>query len=146
MYKCPRCGALLYLKDREDHSGEFYHCENCDKTYNYEHVPRFAKYHGSRSILNECPRCGSDIISKVGGPRGRFFGCVEFPTCDFAYSELLRRRDTPKQDTKIMNEKFDKYIGLLLSIKTFKQLMIIDLKTLKILKIALTTEFALTAD
>ena len=98
LYKCPKCGCLLYLKDREDGSGEFYHCEYCDDTYSYEYVQSFAKYHGPRSILDECPRCGSGIIKKEGGPRGIFFGCEEFPECDFAYSELLRQKYTPKQD------------------------------------------------
>ena len=99
LYKCLDCGNLLYLKDREDGSGEFYQCEKCYVIYNYEYVQKFAeKYTGSRFVLDTCPRCGGIIIPKTGGPKGEFYGCVNYPSCDFAYSALLRDEIDPVEE------------------------------------------------
>ena len=86
MYKCPRCGSPLYKKDRENGTGQFYHCESCGYIASYYDTYNLNTDIYTDYTLNICPRCGGTIIQKIGGPRGIFYGCVNYPMCDFAYS------------------------------------------------------------
>ena len=86
MYKCPRCGNPLYKKDNVSGIGQFYHCEHCGYIKSSWDTNNLSTANFSANTLNRCPRCGGTIIRKLGGPRGIFYGCVNFPICDFAYS------------------------------------------------------------
>ena len=88
MYKCPVCGNPLYKKDNLSGIGQFYHCENCGHIKSSWDVYNLTPANFTDSTLNRCPRCGGTIIQKSGGPRGVFYGCVNYPRCDFAYSSL----------------------------------------------------------
>lgn len=88
MYKCPHCGRPMYKKDTERGIGQFYHCEYCGYIQNAVDTRNLNISIFAYSTLNRCPRCGGAIIQKHGGPRGIFYGCENFPRCDFAYSSL----------------------------------------------------------
>ena len=88
MYRCPVCGNPLYKKDNLSGIGQFYHCENCGHIKSSWDVYNLTPANFTDSTLNRCPRCGGTIIQKSGGPRGVFYGCVNYPRCDFAYSSL----------------------------------------------------------
>lgn len=88
MYKCPHCGRPMYKKDTERGIGQFYHCEYCGYIQNAVDTRNLNTAVFSNNTLNRCPRCGGAIIQKHGGPRGIFYGCENFPRCDFAYSSL----------------------------------------------------------
>ena len=88
MYKCPNCGNPLYKKDNISGIGQFYHCEHCGHTRSSWDTNNLNTANFSANTLNRCPRCGGAIIRKLGGPRGIFYGCANFPMCDFAYSSL----------------------------------------------------------
>ena len=78
----------MYKKDRERGIGKFYHCEHCGYIQNAVDTRNLNTSIFANSTLNRCPRCGGAIIQKHGGPRGIFYGCENFPRCDFAYSSL----------------------------------------------------------
>lgn len=88
MYKCPHCGRPMYKKDTERGIGQFYHCEYCGYIQNAVDTRNLNTAVFANNTLNRCPRCGGAIIQKHGGPRGIFYGCENFPRCDFAYSSL----------------------------------------------------------
>ena len=88
MYKCPRCGNPLYKKDNKSGIGQFYNCENCGYIKSSWDTTNLNSATFADSTLNRCPRCGGAIIPKLGGSRGIFYGCVNYPRCDFAYSSL----------------------------------------------------------
>ena len=86
MYRCPNCGNPLYKKDNRSGIGQFYNCEICGHTRSSWDVYNLTPANFADSTLNRCPRCGGAIIQKLGGPRGVFYGCINYPRCDFAYS------------------------------------------------------------
>ncbi len=72
---CPECGSPLVI--RTGRYGKFIACSTFPK----------CKY--SRPIVEKidktCPRCGGDIVIKKSRKRSKtFYGCSNWPTCDFA--------------------------------------------------------------
>ena len=86
MYKCPKCGSPLYKKDNISGIGQFYNCEHCGYIKSSWDTNNLNTANFADSTLNRCPRCGGAIIQKLGGPQGVFYGCVNYPRCNFAYS------------------------------------------------------------
>jgi DNA topoisomerase-1 len=70
--KCDLCGAMMVI--RHGRSGEFLGCS------------RFPKCRGTRSMPLgiKCPKDGGDLAQRRSRKRGKaFYGCVNYPTCDF---------------------------------------------------------------
>ena len=72
--KCPNCnGKLLYKKGR---NGEFIGCENFPNcTYTKNIV---------KSLGIKCPKCGGDIVEKISKNHKVFYGCDNWPECDWS--------------------------------------------------------------
>jgi DNA topoisomerase-1 len=71
-YKCPECGAPMVV--RHGRSGDFLGCS------------RFPKCRGTRSMPTgvRCPKDGGEIAQRKSKKRGKtFYGCENYPTCDF---------------------------------------------------------------
>lgn len=71
-YKCQECGAPMVI--RHGRSGDFLGCS------------KFPKCRGTRSMPTGvfCPKDGGDIAQRRSKARGKtFYGCENFPTCDF---------------------------------------------------------------
>jgi DNA topoisomerase I len=69
---CHECGAMMYI--RQGRSGPFLGCST------------FPKCRGTRSVPTgvKCPKDGGDIAQRRSKKRGKaFFGCVNYPACDF---------------------------------------------------------------
>ncbi len=69
---CHECGAPMVI--RHGRSGEFLGCS------------RFPKCRGTRSMPTgvKCPKDGGDISIRQSKKRGKaFYGCSNYPTCDF---------------------------------------------------------------
>ncbi len=71
---CPKCGSPLVV--RIGRFGKFLACSkfpDCKftKTYN-------------KKLDIKCPKCGGDIILKRTKSRKTFYGCANYPKCDFA--------------------------------------------------------------
>jgi DNA topoisomerase I len=71
---CPQCGKPLVL--RSGRFGKFISCSGfpeCD--YKAQYVVKTGAI---------CPKCGGDLIERKGRKTGKvFYGCVNYPTCDF---------------------------------------------------------------
>jgi len=91
--KCPKCGGELILKWGKH--GEFAACSNfpeCKFTSNFSRTedgqieiealnPKPKK---PSSIGVQCPKCGGEIAKRKTRKGKLFFGCSNYPKCDFA--------------------------------------------------------------
>jgi DNA topoisomerase-1 len=71
-YKCPECGEFMVV--RHGRSGDFLGCS------------KFPKCRGTKSMPTGvlCPKDGGDIAQRKSKKRGKtFYGCENYPTCDF---------------------------------------------------------------
>jgi DNA topoisomerase-1 len=71
-YKCPECGEFMVV--RHGRSGDFLGCS------------KFPKCRGTKSLPTgvACPKDGGDIAQRKSKKRGKtFYGCENYPTCDF---------------------------------------------------------------
>ena len=89
VYKCPKCGEPVVLKDQEDTS-PFYGCSNypdCDFTSSVESIDAKAvKMYYSKNLRHTCPLCGDEVITmKRKEENHEFLGCRN-PECKFAFS------------------------------------------------------------
>jgi DNA topoisomerase-1 len=72
--KCEKCGAMMVYK--EGRYGEFLACPNFPECRNTKPVVKKANA--------KCPKCGGEIvIKKSGKSRKEFYGCENYPECDF---------------------------------------------------------------
>jgi len=69
---CPKCGRPLVKK--LGRFGYFLSCSGFPECTFTKSVP-----------LAKCPKCGGDIVPRVStrGKRKKFYGCSNYPTCDF---------------------------------------------------------------
>ncbi len=105
--KCPECGEdLLYKKGR---NGDFIGCSN------------FPKCTFTKNIVKElgivCPKCGGKIIEKISKRGKVFYGCENYPQCDWASwdkptgekceecGDLMVHRKNRKMDAIICNNE-----------------------------------------
>ncbi len=71
-YKCHECGEPMVI--RHGRSGDFLGCS------------KFPKCRGTRSMPTgvKCPKDGGELAQRRSKARGKiFFGCENYPTCDF---------------------------------------------------------------
>lgn len=72
--KCPECGSLLLL--RWGRFGKFYSCSKFPDC-------KYSKPYYEEININ-CPKCKKGKIRELRTKKGRrFFGCTEYPKCDF---------------------------------------------------------------
>ncbi|MDR3343862.1 MAG: type I DNA topoisomerase [Treponema sp.] len=97
-----------------------YYCEQCGKPL-VKKLGRFGYFlactgfpecRHTRSIpLAKCPRCGGDIVARKTRGRGKeFYGCTNYPACDFI-SHFKPINQTCPQCGQCMVEKYDKKNG-----------------------------------
>ena len=91
--KCPECGSELVL--RKGKYGEFIACSNfpkCKYSRNVAKDNEKSAETGSTTAAKPkrelkkldvpCPKCGGEIVERFSR-RGKFYGCVNYPKCDF---------------------------------------------------------------
>lgn len=72
--RCPECGNQLLI--RTGRYGKFIACSNFPACkYSRQLVEKIDK---------QCPRCGGDIVIKKSHRGKTFYGCGNYPTCNFA--------------------------------------------------------------
>ncbi|MBI2856149.1 MAG: type I DNA topoisomerase [Chloroflexi bacterium] len=80
---CEQCGSPMAVK--MGRFGRFLSCTGFPDCRNSK------PYRIKTGAL--CPRCGGDLLQRRGGKRGTvFYGCSNYPTCDFS----LRQRPLPE--------------------------------------------------
>ncbi len=73
---CPECGSDLVV--RKGKYGEFIACSN------YPTCKYVKKEEKEITSLAKCPKCGGDIIAKRTKKGKTFYGCGNFPKCNYA--------------------------------------------------------------
>jgi DNA topoisomerase-1 len=94
---CPKCGKPLLL--RQGQYGEFVSCSGYPK----------CKYIKQDLLDVKCPKCGGDIAARKTKRGDVFYGCVNYPKCDFASNQKLINESCPKCDSayllEVINDK-----------------------------------------
>ncbi|BCX78828.1 DNA topoisomerase 1 [Campylobacter sp. 19-13652] len=85
--KCPECGGELVK--RKGRFGEFVACSNFPKCKYSRNIKSQSEEQGSQKPQKElvtieapCPKCGGEIVQRFSR-RGKFYGCKNYPKCDF---------------------------------------------------------------
>ncbi|QHS51862.1 type I DNA topoisomerase [Edaphobacter sp. 12200R-103] len=89
---CPKCGKPLLL--RQGQYGEFTSCSGYPK----------CKYIKQDLLDVKCPKCGGDIAARKTKRGDVFYGCVNYPKCDFASNQKLINETCPKCDSAYLLE------------------------------------------
>lgn len=90
VYKCPKCGKPVVLKDIKEANDCFYGCgdyPNCDFKSSVESIDDKAeKMYYYDDLRETCPLCGDEVIRlKRKDFNFEFYSCKNFD-CDFAFS------------------------------------------------------------
>ncbi len=73
---CEKCGRKMIVKSGR--FGKFLACPGYPECKNTKPVPE-------DEVKVPCPKCGSKLIKRVSKKSGKkFYGCSNYPTCDFA--------------------------------------------------------------
>ena len=89
---CPKCGKPLLLRDGQ--YGEFIACSGYPK----------CKYVKQELLDVPCPKDGGDIAVRKTKRGDVFYGCVNYPKCDFASNLKLVNQTCPKCDSAYLLE------------------------------------------
>jgi DNA topoisomerase-1 len=89
---CPKCGKPLLQRDGQ--YGEFIACSGYPK----------CKYVKQDLLEVPCPKCGGDIAVRKTRRGDVFYGCVNYPKCDFASNLKLVNKVCPKCDSAYLLE------------------------------------------
>jgi DNA topoisomerase-1 len=94
---CPKCGKPLLLRNGQ--YGEFISCSGYPK----------CKYIKQELLDVKCPKDGGDIAVRKTKRGDIFYGCVNYPKCDFASNLKLVNQTCPKCDSayvlEVVNDK-----------------------------------------
>lgn len=77
--KCPNCDSQLMI--RFSKYGKFLACSSFPKC-------RFTKPYLQTVSNKQCPKCGGNIVVRFTKRRKRFYGCGNYPKCDFSSWKL----------------------------------------------------------
>jgi DNA topoisomerase-1 len=89
---CPKCGKPLLQRDGQ--YGEFIACSGYPK----------CKYVKQELLDVPCPKDGGDIAVRKTRRGDTFYGCVNYPKCDFASNLKLVSQVCPKCDSAYLLE------------------------------------------
>ena len=89
---CPKCGKPLLQRDGQ--YGEFIACSGYPK----------CKYVKQELLEVPCPKCGGDIAVRKTKRGDTFYGCANYPKCDFASNLKLVNEICPKCDSAYLLE------------------------------------------
>lgn len=84
--KCEKCGRLMVIK--EGRFGEFLAC------------PGFPECRNAKPLVKKigvaCPRCGGELLERRGKTGKIFYGCENYPQCEFTSWDLPLKEQCPK--------------------------------------------------
>ncbi|MCR4577131.1 MAG: type I DNA topoisomerase [Clostridiales bacterium] len=82
---CPNCGAMLVY--RRGRFGKFLAC------------PRFPECRYTQTLLTyieaPCPKCGKRLIERINKKGRKFYGCEDYPACDFVSWDMPVKEACP---------------------------------------------------
>ena len=89
---CPKCGKPLLQRDGQ--YGEFIACSGYPK----------CKYVKQELLEVACPKCGGDVAVRKTKRGDTFYGCVNYPKCDFSSNQKMVNEVCPKCDSAYLLE------------------------------------------
>lgn len=82
-YVCEKCGRKMIKK--LGRYGFFLACSGFPECRSAKSLP-----------LGKCPKCDGDVVKRAAsGGKGAFYGCSNYPTCDFLTREVPSERNCP---------------------------------------------------
>ena len=72
---CEKCGSKMVV--RSSRFGKFLACPNYPQCKNTKPVPE-------NELKEPCPKCGGKLIKRISKKGKKFYGCSNYPKCDFA--------------------------------------------------------------
>jgi DNA topoisomerase-1 len=97
--KCPNCGRNLVIK--QGRFGEFTACTGYPE----------CKYVKQKSMGVLCPKDGGDVVERKSRRGKVFYGCANYPKCDFTLWNKPIAEPCPKCGWKFLTEKITKRHG-----------------------------------
>lgn len=94
---CEKCGGAMVVKTGR--YGEFLACENYPRCKNAK--PLVKKTDAT------CPKCGGAIVQRRGRRGNTFYGCENYPACDFTANAEVINRSCPKCGSPYLLKKDD---------------------------------------
>ena len=81
--KCDKCGANMVYRDGK--FGKFLACSNFPKCKFTKNINQTTNLIGEKGV---CPKCGGVVSAKLNKKGKMFFGCDNYPKCDYAFWDL----------------------------------------------------------
>ena len=97
--KCPNCGRNLVIK--QGRFGEFTACTGYPE----------CKYVKLKSTGVACPKDGGDVVERKSRRGKVFYGCANYPKCDFTLWNKPLPEPCPKCERPFLTEKITKRHG-----------------------------------
>ena len=72
---CDKCGRMMVIKNGR--FGKFLACPGYPECKNTKPAPE-------DEVKQPCPKCGAKLVKRVSKKGKKFYGCSEYPKCDFA--------------------------------------------------------------
>jgi DNA topoisomerase-1 len=72
---CEKCGRKMVVKSSRH--GKFLACPGYPECKNTKPVPE-------DEVTQPCPKCGSKLVKRISKKGKKFYGCSNYPNCDFA--------------------------------------------------------------
>ncbi len=72
---CEKCGRKMVIKSSR--FGKFLACPGYPECKNTKPVPE-------DEVTQPCPKCGAKLIKRISKKGKKFYGCSNYPNCDFA--------------------------------------------------------------
>ncbi len=93
--RCPECGKNLVVKDSRH--GKFVGCTGYPAC-------KFSKPL-VKKVGVDCPQCGGDLVERISKRGKLFFGCSNYPKCEFALWNRPTGNLCPKCESLLVHEK-----------------------------------------
>ncbi len=82
---CEKCGGAMVFK--RGRYGEFLACEKYPECKNTRPI--------RKKVDAACPRCGGEVVERRGKRGRRFYGCANYPACDFTANAVPVKEECP---------------------------------------------------
>lgn len=97
---CDKCGATMIYKNGK--FGRFLACPNYPDCKNTKNIQ-------TNNVVGKCPKCGGDLLRKKSHKGKIFFGCKNYPKCDFASWDLPYKDKCPKCNSMMVEKQLNGY-------------------------------------
>ena len=114
-HSCEKCQSKMIIKTGP--YGKYLACENKDDCGFRRPMPTGIT----------CPKCEKGEVGPRRSKKGRtFYGCSNYPDCDFVSWSAIENKDCPNEDSKYMLKKFTKAKGEFLQCPECKEVVSLE--------------------